>query len=178
MITTTPEQNRELIATYPFLLPRNVFTDEIDDDYDYSYTWADDVPDGWRALFLQCCEDLKTQLIADNQLQTFRFCQIKEKYGTLRMYNYGCSSAAQSILDKYEWLSQFVCISCGKPATVETRGWISPFCDECAAKYKNTCPIERVTHYTRISYVDGIQTQEVVDCATEWERYLVNCAKS
>lgn len=171
-MTTTQDTNRNLVMTYPFLLPRNVFTDKLDNDYDYSYTWADDAPEGWRALFVQCCEDLRRQLVEDNQLQTFRFCQIKEKYGTLRMYNYGCSREAQLILDKYEWLSQFVCIVCGKPATVETEGWISPFCDSCAAKYAHTCPITFNPVYKRVSWTDGICTEESIDCSAEWERYI------
>ena len=31
------EENKELIEKYPFLQPRNVFTDKVSGDYDYSY---------------------------------------------------------------------------------------------------------------------------------------------
>ena len=34
------EKNKELIKKYPFLLPRNVWTDKVPEDYDYSYTYT------------------------------------------------------------------------------------------------------------------------------------------
>lgn len=35
------------------------------------------------------------------------------------------------IIQKFEKLSQYTCINCGKPATRITAGWISPWCDDC-----------------------------------------------
>ena len=50
------ERNKKLIEEYPFLMPRNVFTDKIDPEYDYSYILGvDDLPKGWKKLFLQMC---------------------------------------------------------------------------------------------------------------------------
>ena len=31
-------ENKRLVEEYPFLIPRNLFTDEIPDNYDYTYT--------------------------------------------------------------------------------------------------------------------------------------------
>ena len=38
-VLLTPEQqrNKELIERYPYLLPHNIFTDKVPEDYDYSY---------------------------------------------------------------------------------------------------------------------------------------------
>jgi hypothetical protein len=33
----TKEQRKKLTELYPFLIPRNVFTDEIPENYDYDY---------------------------------------------------------------------------------------------------------------------------------------------
>ena len=43
------EKNKELVEKYPFLMPHNRWTDHIPEDYDYSYTELDAMPDGWSA---------------------------------------------------------------------------------------------------------------------------------
>ena len=111
-----PEQNKKLVEKYPFLLPRNVFTDKVDPDYDYSYIRGiGELPNGWEKLFLQMCEDLRKQLIKDNQLESFRFTQIKEKYNRMECYNNGCTEAAQMCLAKYSYLSRILCAASVQP---------------------------------------------------------------
>lgn len=129
---STVEENKRLIERYPFLQPRNVFTDKIPENYDYSWTRADEVEDGWRELFLQMCEEIREPLIEANYLDKFRFSQIKEKYGTLRMYNFGAPEKVHDIIYKYENLSGRTCVHCGKPATKISQGYILPYCDDCA----------------------------------------------
>ena len=76
------EENKALISEFPFLLPRNRWTGNIPDDYDYSYTELDDLPDGWRIAFgLQMCKELKEILVKGGGLDAYRITQIKEKYG-------------------------------------------------------------------------------------------------
>ena len=78
---TTKEQNKKLVEEYPFLLPRNVFSDEIDEDYDYEFTWLDEMPDIWRIKFSeQMLKELKEILIEGDYLYDYRICQIKEKF--------------------------------------------------------------------------------------------------
>ena len=36
-----------------------------------------------------------------------------------------------NVIQKYEDLSWNTCIKCGKPATHTSRGWISPYCEDC-----------------------------------------------
>lgn len=45
------EYNKQLVEKYPFLLPRNRWTGKVQEDYDYSYTELDGMPDGWRKAF-------------------------------------------------------------------------------------------------------------------------------
>ena len=66
------EYNKELLTEFPFLLPRNVWTGELDEDYDYSYTLLDFAPVGWKKLFLQCCRDLAIQLTKERKLNKFK----------------------------------------------------------------------------------------------------------
>ena len=173
----SPEQNKVLVEKYPFLLPRNVFTDKVDDDYDYSYIRGiGEIPTGWEKLFLQMCEDLSQQLIKDDQWESFRFTQIKEKYNRMECYHNGCTEAAQRILDKYEYLARHVCTVCGKPATVETYGYVSSYCDECYKKYgySKTESIEPKYGYGIIRYANGKKEYKKVSFLREWKKYLKN----
>lgn len=142
----TQEQNRALCREYPFLDPNRRWddTDFSEDagsrtepqkenpDRDYSFTALDEMPDGWRIAFgKQLCDELKAELERAGRLKSYQILQIKEKYGALRWYDYGNTKAGYEILAKYEDISARTCICCGKPATRITRGWISPYCDDC-----------------------------------------------
>lgn len=132
MIETSQKENKQLCEQYPFLLPRNRWTDEVSEDFDYSYTELDSMPDGWRKAFgLQMCEELKQELIKINKMDEFRITQIKEKFGELRFYTNWTTDEIEAIINKYTKLSRKTCINCGKSATVITTGWISPFCNDC-----------------------------------------------
>ena len=144
MIETSQKENKQLCEQYPFLLPRNIWTDEISKDFEYSYTELDAMPDGWRKAFgLQMCEELKQELIRINKMDEFRIAQIKEKFGELRFYTNWVTDEIEAIINKYTELSRKTCINCGKPATVITTGWISPFCNDCVKDINdNYEPIE------------------------------------
>lgn len=133
------EDNKELCRKYPFLIPRNRFTDAIPEDFDYSWTELDAMPDGWRLVFgEQMCEEIAQALEKDGYLNEYRILQIKEKYGELRWYDKGAPREVHDIVEKYSLMSAQLCINCGKPATVITDGWICPYCDDCAPKSGGT----------------------------------------
>ena len=169
---------KALIEEFPYLMPRNVFTDKIPEGYDYTYFQGEySLPDGWLQLFLQACEDIKEPLIKADYLEKFRFTQIKEKYGALRMYNAGAPKEVHDILAKYEFLSEQVCCICGKPATAMTCGYICPYCEEHLQEELNKStesidPVEIKTSYTKETYHAGNTTKTMVDCNDEWNRYL------
>ena len=103
-----------------------------------TYTEWDAMPVGWNKAFgKQYLKDLKKQLKKDKMLYKFRIMDLKEKYGTARLYiNYG-SPELYNIINKYESLSWNTCIQCGKPATYTSKGWIAPYCEECVNNSKN-----------------------------------------
>lgn len=125
-------RNKKLIKEFPFLLPRNRWTGKASDDYDYSYTELDEMPDGWRKAFgEQMCQEIKEALIKHNYLDKYRIMQIKEKYGSLRWYDNGAPKEVSRIISKYEDLSMCYCYRCGKPTKYMTEGWIEYFCEDC-----------------------------------------------
>lgn len=144
---TNKVANQKLIEKFPFLLPRNRGTDRVPENFDYSYTELDSMPDGWRKAFgVQMCEEIREELVRVNYLDKYRITQIKEKFGTLRWYDSGCTERMlHEIIPKYEHLSAKTCIRCGNPATMVSTGWISPYCDACAGnigQHERFIPIE------------------------------------
>ena len=96
--------NKKLIMEYPFLLIRNVFTDEppIEDRF-YKYTYLDDVPEGWREAFSdQLYTELKAALVRAGRLDDYRILQITEKYGELRWYDHGGTRKPKTLFENTE----------------------------------------------------------------------------
>jgi len=100
-----------------------------------TFTELDNMPTGWRKAFgIQMCKEIKHALKKINCLKEYRIMQIKEKYGSLRWYDAGNNAEIQNIINKYEEISARTCINCGKPAEYISRGWISPYCENCIDK--------------------------------------------
>lgn len=133
----TDEQlhNWILCGKYPFLIPRYDWSGEIIKNYDYTSTYLDDIPVGWKIAFGEMmCEEIKQELVRCNYLDEFRIIQAKEKFGGLRIYTNGepVDCKVQQIIDKYSTLSENICIICGKPdVPITNNGWISPYCKKC-----------------------------------------------
>lgn len=157
------EENKLLIEKYPWLLPSNKWsgkwiTDCMGEDgdegywpgdpfqhpeYDYSYTELDAMPRGWRKAFgLQMCEELNQEIITWSEAtqRQFRIMQIKEKYGSLRFYTNFSTKKLDEIINKYERLSERLCIDCGQPAKWISKGWICPWCDDCCKEDRKRNP--------------------------------------
>lgn len=121
--------NKELCDTYPFLIPTDV------KDWNYEYTLLDEMPRGWRIVFgEQMCQDIKDVLLDEGGqllLNSYHVLEIKEKFGYLHWYGSFYTKRLNYIINKYERLSEHICINCGKTATKISKGWISPWCDDC-----------------------------------------------
>lgn len=67
----------------------------------------------------------------------FKFEQIKEKFGSLRIYYSGGDDEIQGYIDMAEFTSAMVCEECGKFDTTvgrTTKGWIQSLCEDCHKK--------------------------------------------
>lgn len=121
--------NYFLCKRYSFLKCYNVFTEKF---IGYSTTWYDDIPAGWRKAFgKELLKELKKTLKKNQELNTFRFTQIKEKYGHLCLYHAAATYETSKVLEKYETLSEKYCIHCGRKAEYMTEGWITFVCEKC-----------------------------------------------
>ena len=172
------EIRKEIIAKCPYLQPRNVWTDEIPPDYDFSYILGEyELPDGWFKLFLQMCVDIYEPLKREGLLDTFRFTQIKEKWGAMRCYTRCSNTEVRNIIYKYEHLSPYVCAECGKPATWTMQGYVIPYCSKCKRAYTKkfndkSKRIWRKLSFKIESYSSGVKTVTKIPIKNEWKRYL------
>lgn len=97
-----------------------------------TYTEWDSLDEGWKKSFgKQLLKEIKSQLIKDKMLYKWRITQLKEKFGSLRIYCNYASEDLYKIIDKYEDISTKTCIKCGNNATHMSKGYILPYCDNC-----------------------------------------------
>lgn len=139
----------ELLDKYPFLKYRNIFSDELcyktDEEnlkHNYYVYWNGS---GWEKLWKKYLEKLfwvYDNKWTDKEKEAFRFMEIKEKFGELRIYT-SFEDSRYELETKASMLSKWTCQKCGKEPRNEkgqriiwqTRGWITNFCKECAETY-------------------------------------------
>jgi hypothetical protein len=92
--------------------------------------WGCDHGDGWFGILWNCCMKLR-----EAGESNFRFLQIKEKFGLLRLY-YSGGTKAEDIIREAEKESGKVCEHCGTTDGVTTDGsfWINTLCGGCRKK--------------------------------------------
>ena len=155
---------------YPFWRSRNVWTDKF---IGYRFTLYECIPYGWRKAFgKELSRNLKKALKLSGELKTFRFLQIKEKYGELRLYSGGASKPVLDLLSYYEFLSLAYCQICGKPARYCTDGWISYLCEDCFNKTSSSgerLTIDDVPKCSKLIDGEWVDTDLNIDFETLWD---------
>lgn len=143
-MTEKQNKNKRLVTKYPFLGWRG---NPLYGEYDgkaaltYDYTWADELPYGWNKAFgEEMWKDLSSILKKARYSKKFQFEQIKEKYGTLRLYYGAVPKSIAAEMDqweeKYEGMSMLYCINCGQPTSYQTTGYICYICEDCKKEYE------------------------------------------
>jgi hypothetical protein len=88
---------------------------------------------GWAGLTVPLFKDVEKW----NKNETghkFMFSQIKEKYGSLCLYNFGATPEQWTRIRMCEKASDHICMQCGSPFRVgkTQNGWITTLCESCA----------------------------------------------
>ena len=89
--------------------------------------------DGWIPLIEEMSEKIQDTLESrcPEHLDKFRILQVKEKFGTLRVYTNLYLDAIEDIIDEYVKLSSVTCEVCGNRGSLHLiRGWFSTLCDK------------------------------------------------
>lgn len=142
------------------------------------------LPGGWVLAFGDLlCEEL-SKVVSDK----FDILEVKEKFGTLRIYYGGpVSDEVRNIIMKYEYISKYVCHHCGKPdVCMIDIGYSISCCNNCyykfyykdllytdvAIRYPAQIPDIMITH----KYVEGMWINEPIDISVTVrkirERYI------
>lgn len=113
----TPENSQELVSLYPELFPSKHFCFECGD--------------GWFDLIKECIQKIKADCL-EKEMDTI-VAQVKEKYGTLRIYLNLTTDEQQKIIDEAEEKSEKTCEVCGKPGfNKKIRSyWWAVRCQDC-----------------------------------------------
>lgn len=125
----TPEKEKELVKKTPNLfysedecrsqLPINLFGVECDD--------------GWFDLISDTLEKISN--IASSKEYETKVDQIKEKYGTLRIYLNLETEEMSKIINEAVQKSEKTCESCGNPGKLRQRNrWFYTSCNKCDLK--------------------------------------------
>jgi hypothetical protein len=85
------------------------------------------ISEGWSDLLRKLCEDLSEVAVPE-----FKFVQIKEKFGQLRIYADGNNEGTHRLIDKAEHNLASVYENCGSTEEVTLEGsWIKVLCVNC-----------------------------------------------
>ena len=69
--------------------------------------------------------------VIEDPCSQFVAVQIKEKFGTLRLYHDGGDDYCHGVVVMAEVMSGCTCEVCGSPGHTAGRGWIRTLCDRC-----------------------------------------------
>jgi len=85
--------------------------------------WGIECGAGWADLIIATCD------ILSHTPEPPTLTDVKEKFGTLRIYSRSVQSMDDQIIDAAETLSGRICERCGAPGERRPGGWISTLCD-------------------------------------------------
>ena len=179
--------NVQLVEKYPWM--------KIVDPDDCVYTWAELMPQGWYKAFGELFfEDLDKALkesYPEGIPEDFQLLDLKEKWGSLRVYLSSEPRLVSDVLYKYEYISSFICIECGIPypfAHMTYDGWVMPLCEkcyisdrteieQCHKNYLQTVLKDSISvckgpeDYITIDCYDGKEhTERKIDIKTTWDK--------
>lgn len=87
--------------------------------------------DGWFTLIDELCSVIDWILECHEEIKGFIVLQVKEKFGTLRVYVSTEPDAIHGAIMLAEAMSSKICEQCGNPGKTAGKGWIRTECDTC-----------------------------------------------
>lgn len=133
------ELEEQLVKQFPLC-----FGDYGKDMRETCMAWGCECGDGWFNIIKEACE--KAEPIISKWIETNRndpeyenyqdwaprFSQVKEKYGTLRLYFTTYPDGIAEIETEAENKSAVTCEKCGKPGKLRGSGWYYTACVSCS----------------------------------------------
>jgi hypothetical protein len=128
----SPEKENLLVSKYPEMF-RSVYKSP----QESLMCFGCECSDGWFAIINTACWLISSHLKGKDA--DFEWCQIKEKFGTLRLYPAGgYDEYTSGVISMAESISSVTCERCGNAGSRRGGGWIVTLCDACAEKEGRT----------------------------------------
>lgn len=88
---------------------------------------------GWYNLIDNCLNDIQKYLdtYKPEFRHDFKVEQIKEKWGSLRIYVFPSDEKIEDIIKYYETMSEITCEVCGEAGKLRGTHWFKTLCDKC-----------------------------------------------
>jgi hypothetical protein len=125
----TPELQNKLVNEYP-----EFFKGIGKSPQESCLAFGFECDDGWYFIIETCCSLIKHHYKNKKEID-FEFLQVKEKFGTLRLYHQGGDDFVSGVVDMAEALSSSVCEVTGNPGKLHVRNtWYKTLCENEANK--------------------------------------------
>lgn len=125
----SPSLEEQLVKKYPEL-----FQDKDKPPTESLMCFGCECDNGWYNIIESACGIIAHHIRnnpAAEELASFRWLQIKEKFGTLRLYyTGGADEYILGVIDMAEDLSGDVCEICGDAGKLCGTGWFRTLCEE------------------------------------------------
>lgn len=126
----TPELEVSLVREFPVL-----FADYGKSPQETCMAWGCEHSDGWFRIIRGLCRAIDNHLKHLKEPQEFKFAQIKEKFGTLRVYTDGGDEYIRGVIRMAEEMSAVTCEVTGMPGEMCRKGhWYRTLSREQAIK--------------------------------------------
>lgn len=126
----TPELEHKLVERYIAL-----FRDYGKSPQESCMAWGCEHSDGWHGIIKSMCASIDAHIKHSKEPIDFKFTQIKEKFGTLRIYTEGADDFICGVIRMAENMSAVTCEVTGSPGEMCKKGhWYRTLSREQANK--------------------------------------------
>lgn len=125
----SPELEKTLVEKFPVL-----FSEYGKPPQESCMAWGCEHSDGWFDIILALCRSISDHIKQSEEDLDFRFTQIKEKFGTLRVYTHGADDYIEGAIRMAEEMSARTCEVTGRHGEMCRKGhWYRTLSREQAA---------------------------------------------
>ena len=140
----SPELDNKLVTKYP-----EIFANRHGDMRTTAMCWGFECGDGWYDLIDTLCSNIQHHIdnikrnrevtlskeifnpdMVPKEVPQVVAVQVKEKFGSLRFYYNGGDDHIRGLVTMAEAMSNKICMTCGKPGKMYTKGWWNVACEE------------------------------------------------
>lgn len=126
----SPDLEVSLVREFP-----DIFRDHGKSSEETCMAWGCEHSDGWHGIIRALCRSISNHVKHSKVPIDFKFTQVKEKFGTLRVYTFGADDYISGCIRMAEEMSALTCEVTGSPGEMCRRGfWYRTLSRDQAAK--------------------------------------------